>query len=80
VKSAPITFLALALTISGCSSSSSIEDEAKLKEYESCLAAYRGQLIENLNRYQMPIEKKDELINGNTKYAIEKCAEFRPKE
>jgi hypothetical protein len=75
-----LIFSALALSLSGCASSPSMEDEAKLKEYESCLATYRGQLIENLNRYQMPRERDDELINGGTKYAIEKCAEFRPKE
>jgi hypothetical protein len=80
VKSIGIAFLALSLTLCGCVSSPSLEDEAKLKEYESCLAAYRGQLIENLNRYQMPLERDDELINGSTKYAIEKCAEFRPKQ
>lgn len=70
----------LLLGLSGCAKSRSPEDEAKLLEYESCLAAYRAQLIANLNRYQMPLEKEDELINGNTKYAIEKCAEFSPKE
>ncbi len=79
MKLVPIASLALVLALSGCASSPSVEEQTKLIEYESCLAAYEGRLIENLNRFEMPVLKEDELINASTKYAIEKCAEFRPK-
>ncbi len=79
MKSFPIASLALVLVLSACASSPSVEEQTKLIEYESCLAVYEGRLIENLNRFEMPGLKEDELINASTKYAIEKCAEFRPK-
>jgi len=42
VKSLPIASLALVVTLSGCSSSPSIEEQTKLVEYEKCMEWYEN--------------------------------------
>ena len=85
MKSLPIAALALALALSGCSSSPSIEEQTKLLEYEYCLetelerwllkgrnAGWSQSTIDMLEKYWA----KEKIMLSD--YFIEDCEKYRP--
>ena len=75
MKSLPVASLALALVLSGCSSTPTIEEQTKLVEYEKCLS-----FIEMVQSQALAIEIKDGDIK--TDFGIETslrdCEDYRP--
>ena len=93
MKSLSIASLALiaSLTLTGCASSPSLEDQAKLIEYEKCLnlaldsnLASRERLLDLATnatveeKVRMVIIDEDEFIPYFEKNLLDKCLIYRP--
>jgi hypothetical protein len=85
VRNLGIAFLAASLSsaLTGCSSASSLEDQARLIEYEKCLSAEEQQFLlaaqrvtnESLGDFLTEQKKEGALVAS----FIEACKDFRPK-
>lgn len=90
MKTLPIASFALALALSGCSSSPSIEEQTKLIEYEKCLDfrqtrnSWAIELLKIRETFD-PISSQDEFVKileavQKYRYAdlLKECEEYRP--
>lgn len=90
MKSIPLAALTLALplVLSGCSSSPSLEDQAKLVEYEQCLRyepEHVSKMIEvELNRVDSPLKEikrqsfQEYLKETSFEELLKSCKQYRP--
>lgn len=77
MKFLPIVSLALIapLLLTGCASSPSLEDQAKLIEYEKCLSFAEMIQAKDL---ALQIEKGDITSNVTIEISLEDCKKYRP--
>lgn len=75
MKSIPIASLVLVLALSGCSTSSSIEEQTKLIEYEKCLS-----FIEMIQSQALAVEiEKGEITSDfGIETSLQDCKKYRP--
>ena len=86
MKYLSIASLALVLTLSGCSSSPSIEEQTKLIEYQKCLELYNDFYLLQLEKNPYASDTSMEQIakafkeEGNTLFSFtqEYCVRLRP--